>query len=175
MELIFDDQSKEGLMNDYSSNLGYWSPIWFKRIFFLPEQFWNWWAALPIYTRMPWSGDVTQAIRAWGMAMGQMVGQKGMINLNFQKSSSNPGAEAYVTEDIASYGRQLGRILDVLAPLVEQNKDALLNNAPEKQVTKKDLAEFQNMARNIKKAVTTMNASRIDVVRSDTAVTQRKQ
>src|SRR4051794_3106608 len=59
--------------------------------------------------RMPLSGDVDQWIRTWGEA----VSQVGLLNVNIAGSGN-----AALEKEIASrysYGRQLGRILDVLA------------------------------------------------------------
>lgn len=158
MELFFEDQDIGTLLESDFTKWDKLLSLWLKEILIFPTQLWKWWAALPIYTKMPWSGDVTQAIRAWGLAMGQMVSQKGLLNLSFQNSSSNPGAEMYVTQDIASYGRQLGRILDVLQPFVLQNKDTLFNN-----VDQKELTDFLDMADSIKKAVKAMTSAKVDV------------
>jgi hypothetical protein len=66
--------------------------------------------------RMPLSGDVSQWIRAWGEAVGQI----GLLNINYA-GSSDPGAERRISSRY-SYGRQLGRIMEVLAPLVKSQE-----------------------------------------------------
>jgi len=75
----------------------------------------EWTTKLLRTNRMPLSGDVEQWIRTWGEA----VGQVGLLNVNVA-GSGNPGLERDITSTWG-YGRQLGRILDVLAPLVEKN------------------------------------------------------
>ena len=109
-----------------------------------------WAAAFPshAYTSMPWSGDVAQLIHAFGQAFSQF----GLFNLNYVNSenSRNPSAERSVMAKY-SYGRQLGRILDVLAPLVEQNAFDLLNaEAPEKKLGSKELKDFRTMVNDVK-------------------------
>lgn len=74
--------------------------------------------AWPAYF-MPLSGDVLQWMRAWGEA----VGQVGLFNINFA-NSADPLLEREITGRY-SYGRQIGRVLDVLAPLVDDKRDLL--------------------------------------------------
>lgn len=63
---------------------------------------------------LPLSGDVTQWIRTCAEA----VGQVGLLNLNVT-GTSDPQTERRIGAQV-SYGRQLGKIMDVLAPLVQQ-------------------------------------------------------
>ena len=62
--------------------------------------------------KFPLSGNVDQLIKTWGEA----VSQVGFLNVNVA-NSGNPPLERKIGSSF-SYGRQLGRILDVLAPLV---------------------------------------------------------
>lgn len=154
-----DIESRVAPWDNYSASLDYlWNPF-LRGFTAFSEYLWSRWATkvadLPLYTRMPWSGDVEQCIRAWGMAIGQIVSQKGLVNLSCQNSSANPGAEVFITEEVATYGRQLGRILDVLAPLVKENKDTLF-----KKVNEKERKDFEDMADKIKAAVEVMNKAR---------------
>jgi len=97
---------------------------------------WNAWVGnLLAGNRMPLSGDVKQWIEAWG----EVVGQVGLFNVNFA-NSANPSAERAIVSKY-SYGRQLGRILDVLEPLVEANKSL---------TDPKELKEFENMVKEIR-------------------------
>jgi hypothetical protein len=88
--------------------------------------------------RWPLSGNVDQWIRTWG----EVVGQVGVFNVNVA-GSGNPQLEKRIGSQF-SYGRQLGRILDVLKPLVQANQDTLRATAGEKA-----LREFLEMVDTI--------------------------
>ena len=66
---------------------------------------------------LPLSGAVTQAINPWTAYFHVMGSQFGLVNINLG-NSSNPDVEAAVLDDVASYGKQLGRMGDVLAVLI---------------------------------------------------------
>ncbi|PVZ11058.1 hypothetical protein [Actinomycetospora cinnamomea] len=81
----------------------------------------SWWAMLGL--RAPWSGDVRQVIdtsllRATGT-------QLGFININEQAAGSAELEQRIVTQE-ASYGRQLGRIMDALAVLMRHTDHEVL-------------------------------------------------
>ena len=61
--------------------------------------------------KMPLSGNVTQTINPWTAFFNPVLN----INLG---NSSNPKVEEEVLSDVASYGKQLGRIGDVLTVLL---------------------------------------------------------
>ncbi|GJG98471.1 hypothetical protein [Cupriavidus pauculus] len=88
--------------------------------------------------RMPLSGDVTQWIRTWGEA----VGQVGFLNVNYA-GSSDPQAEQRIGSRY-SYGRQLGRMMDVLVPYVRKH-EADFRNDPDGRAVK----DFLEMAEDI--------------------------
>lgn len=68
---------------------------------------------------LPLSGDVTQAINPW-TAMFRAVGsQFGLININLGRSTS-PQVEQDILNEVGSYGRQIGRINEVLEVLIDQ-------------------------------------------------------
>jgi hypothetical protein len=67
--------------------------------------------------KLPLSGDVTQTINPWTIFFNPMGSQLGLININMG-NSSNPAVEEQVLTDVASYGKQLGRIEDVLQVLL---------------------------------------------------------
>jgi hypothetical protein len=96
----------------------------------LPFDLWSAWDAwvrnLLAENRMPLSGDVKQWIKAWG----EVVGQVGLFNVNIVNSSDPATERAIVAKH--SYGRQLGRILDVLEPLVRANP-TLINEGERKK------------------------------------------
>jgi hypothetical protein len=89
---------------------------------------------------LPLSGDVSQWIDAWGQSFGQV----GLFNVNLINSKS-PATEKEISSKY-SYGRQLGRILDVLVPLVKENGERL---ADEGKLNDEDLHDFLDMAQDI--------------------------
>jgi hypothetical protein len=74
-------------------------------------------ARMPTF-KMPLSGDVTQTINPWTFFFNPVGSQFGLVNINLG-TSSNPDVEQAVLEDVASYGKQLGRIGDVLSVLLD--------------------------------------------------------
>ncbi len=65
--------------------------------------------------KLPLSGDVVQSINPFTAFM--TGGQFGLVNINLGQSSE-PTVEAAVLSDVASYGKQLGRIGDALIVLL---------------------------------------------------------
>jgi hypothetical protein len=74
------------------------------------------------------SGDVVQSINPFTALLSPIGSQFGLININVGQSS-DPSVEADVLTDVAGYGKQLGRIEDVLTVLLKHFK---LGNAEEK-------------------------------------------
>jgi hypothetical protein len=68
--------------------------------------------------RLPLSGNVTQSILPWTWLFNPMGNQVGLVNISLGKST-NPDIEEEVLTDVASYGKQLGRIEDALAVLLK--------------------------------------------------------
>lgn len=68
---------------------------------------------------LPLSGDVTQWIRTYAEA----VAQVGLLNVHLT-GTSDPHTERRIGAQV-SYGRQLGKIMDVLVPLAAQQQAAL--------------------------------------------------
>lgn len=71
---------------------------------------------MPVF-RLPLSGNVTQSILPWNWLFNPMGSQVGLVNISLGQSS-NPAIEEEVLTDVASYGKQLGRIGDVLEVLL---------------------------------------------------------
>ena len=69
--------------------------------------------------KLPLSGDVVQSINPFTAFM--TGGQFGLVNINLGQSS-NPEIEQEVLSDVASYGKQLGRIGDALIVLLSHIK-----------------------------------------------------
>jgi hypothetical protein len=70
---------------------------------------------MPIF-KLPLSGDVTQSINPFTAFM--TGGQFGLVNINLGQSSE-PKVEEEVLSDVATYGKQLGRIGDALIVLLD--------------------------------------------------------
>ena len=84
--------------------------------------------------KLPLSGNVTQTINPWTIFFNPMGSQLGLINVNLG-TSSNPPVELQVLSDVASYGKQLGRIEDVLAVLLAHFRpERALSDAEEKAI-----------------------------------------
>lgn len=64
----------------------------------------------------PFSGDVHQAINPWSW-WANMMGQAGFININ-NINAGDSELEKDIIENVASYGRQLGRIIPVVEVLL---------------------------------------------------------
>src|SRR4051812_12036471 len=81
-----------------------------------PLRLWNsWWGLFG--ARAPLSGDVSQDIDA---AVVRSVGsQLGFINIT-APAAADPQLEKVITEQVASYGRQLGRLMDAVDVLVRR-------------------------------------------------------
>jgi len=71
--------------------------------------------------RLPLSGNVTQSINPWTWLFNPVGSQFGVVNVNLGQSS-DPEMEQRILEDVGSYGKQLGRIGDVLRILVNHVK-----------------------------------------------------
>ena len=78
--------------------------------------------------KLPLSGDVVQSINPFTALLSLIGSQFGLININVGQSS-DPSVEADVLTDVAGYGKQLGRIEDVLTVLLKHFKPG---NAEEK-------------------------------------------
>jgi hypothetical protein len=67
--------------------------------------------------KLPLSGNVTQTINPWTWFFNPVGSQVGLFNINLG-TSSDPAVEDQVLSDVASYGRQLGRIEEALVVLL---------------------------------------------------------
>jgi hypothetical protein len=118
-----------------SPELSPWQPGSFAS---LPAAWAAWVERLMVENRWPLSGNVDQWISTWAEA----VSQVGFFNFNVA-GSGNPSLEKRIGAQY-SYGRQLGRMLDVLVPLVKANEAALRREAGDKAVD-----QFEEMAGTI--------------------------
>jgi hypothetical protein len=88
-------------------------------------------ATMPVF-RLPLSGNVTQSINPWNWVFNPSGGQFGLVNISLGQSS-NPAVEEEVLSDVASYGKQLGRIEDALLLLIGRAERAGELSEDEKQ------------------------------------------
>jgi len=89
-----------------------WSPL----LHYFQNPFSAWQAV-----QLPPSGDVTQAINPWSWTFRSASSQVGLVNINLGRSS-DPELEQEVLDEVGSYGKQLGRIGDALAVLINHVK-----------------------------------------------------
>ena len=68
--------------------------------------------------RLPLSGNVTQSINPWTMLFNPVGSQVGLVNIELGQSTQ-PEVEQEVLTDVASYGKQIGRIEDALVVLLD--------------------------------------------------------
>jgi len=83
--------------------------------------------------RLPLSGYVTQAINPWNWMFNSVGSQFGLININLGKSA-DPQLEEQILEEVGSYGRQLGRLGDVLGVLLKHVKLSNLSDDDKKKI-----------------------------------------
>lgn len=69
--------------------------------------------------RMPWSGNVSQAINPWTWTYDWADSEVGLVNIDLGRSSA-PEVEHKILDEVASYGKQLGRMADVVQILLEK-------------------------------------------------------
>ena len=86
---------------------------------FQPAELWRrWWQLFGL--RAPLSGDVTQDIAP------VLSSQLGFINIT-QTRSKDPDLERRIITEVASYGRQLGRLMEAVDVLVRRQDRAGLS------------------------------------------------
>jgi hypothetical protein len=98
---------------------------------------------MPVF-RLPLSGNVTQSINPWTWMFNPVGSQVGLVNIELGQSS-NPAVEEEVLSDVASYGKQLGRIEDALLVL-------LAHFHPERELTvdeQKALSDLKAIATDV--------------------------
>lgn len=95
--------------------------------------------------KAPLSGDVIQAINPWQWVWNASGGQYGLVNINLGRSS-DPDLEQTILDEVGSYGRQLGRIGDVVEILLRAVDPKKLSEADQKKVR-----DFQVQLEDIRK------------------------
>jgi len=87
--------------------------------------------------KLPLSGDVTQTINPWTAFFSPFGNQYGLVNISLGRSSA-PEVEEEVLENVGSYGRQLGRMGDALAVLLDHFK-------PERPLTRAETKAIRSL------------------------------
>jgi hypothetical protein len=100
---------------------------------------------MPVF-RLPLSGNVAQSINPWTWFFNPVGSQVGLVNIELGQSS-DPAVEEEVLSDVASYGKQLGRIEEALLVL-------LAHFRPERPLT----AEEENAISGLKTLVANVAA-----------------
>lgn len=104
---------------------------------------------MPVF-RLPLSGNVTQSINPWTWVFNPMGSQVGLINISLGKSS-DPAVEEEILNDVASYGKQLGRIEEALLVLLDHFR-------PERRLTTEEEKAISDL-RTLIQEVTAVKAS----------------
>ena len=92
---------------------------------------------------LPFSGSVSQAINPWNIFL-RTMSEIGLININI--GNGNPAIEQEVTEEVGSYGRQIGRMADVMEVLIGTLDEKSLN-----EEQKAAIRAFRSMLDNVRK------------------------
>jgi hypothetical protein len=103
--------------------------------------------AMPSF-RLPLSGNVTQSINPWTMLFNPVGNQVGLVNIELGQSSQ-PEVEQEVLSDVASYGKQIGRIEEALIVLLDHFNPSRPLTAQEQQAIG-DLRELVAQVAGIK-------------------------
>ena len=98
--------------------------------------------------KLPLSGDVVQSISPWAAFMSPIGSQLGLINVTVGQSSE-PAVEAEALSDVASYGKQLGRLGDALIVLLAHFHPAT-PLSPEETAAIDDLKEMLERIAEVK-------------------------
>jgi hypothetical protein len=98
------------------------------------------------YVRLPLGGDVWQDINPFRWIF-RSIGQISLFSINVGRSSDPEAEEAIL--DVASYGRQLGRIGEALLAVLEQTDTAGYTNEQ-----KTAIEDFKTLMREISAAKT---------------------
>ena len=157
-------------MNEISSREGQGWPD--------PRELWQSWLRA-FGLRAPLSGDVTQAIDT---SLVRGIGdQLGFININTSRSG-DPELERRIVEQVASYGRQLGRVLDALDVLIRRDageqlgpKDELALNELQRLRAEIATTKERSAADQVDRLVSQIHVLRQDPAENDAALRRIRQ
>jgi hypothetical protein len=100
---------------------------------------------MPMF-RLPLSGNVNQSILPWNWFFNPVGSQFGLINIELGRSA-DPELEEEILRDVASYGRQLGRIEEALVSLIDAYREKRDFTQGEEQT----IADLKSMMADIDK------------------------
>ena len=130
-----------------------------------PTALWrSWWRGLGL--QAPLSGDVTQAFDA--TLVRSVADQLGFVNINTSRAG-DPELERRITEQVASYGRQLGQILDAVDVLIRRDQRDQL--APEDE---RALTRLQELRADVEAVKERAAAERVDRIVADVRTLRRQ-
>jgi signal transduction histidine kinase len=116
-----------------------------------------WWRAFGL--KEPLSGDIFQHLINPSLLRDNA--QWGILNISAMRSP-DPALERQIVTEVASYGRQLGRLLEAVDVLArQQHRDGL--NAADQQA----LTELEDLAQKVAATKATATAERIDRLVAD--------
>jgi hypothetical protein len=95
--------------------------------------------------KLPLSGDVAQVINPWSWAFNAPAGQIGLFNIAVDLGQSSAPEVERAVLGVASYGKQLGRIGDMLDVLVARLRTDPSLSEDERIV----LSDYETMRREI--------------------------
>jgi hypothetical protein len=110
-------------------------------------------------TRQPLSGDVWQAINPWSWWLESTGQQVGFINI-YETEAGDPDQELAIVENVASYGKQLGRIIDALSVVLRHESFSTLK--PDEQSAKQRFLEMADEIAAVKGKDTAPTAESVD-------------
>jgi hypothetical protein len=128
-----------------------------------PFGIWDAWAH-SLEFHAPLSGAVTQAIRT---SLADHLGQLGLVNIS-TAAAGDPQLERRIVEQVASYGRQLGWVLDAL--------DALIRAQDPARIDADDQEAFDRVSalrRDVEQLKATAAAERVERLVDDVRAMQR--
>lgn len=111
-----------------------------------------WWTAP---TRLA-PASLKQVINPWNFET-----QQGFINVNLMQSS-DPGMERDIVENVAGYGRQLGRISETLRVLLDHGALRAAALSPEERKAVQDFTDMTDQIADLKAKRDQITARKVD-------------
>jgi hypothetical protein len=111
-----------------------------------------WWTAP---TRLA-PDSLKQVINPWNFET-----QQGFINVNLMQSS-DPGMERDIVENVAGYGRQLGRISETLRVLLDHGALRAAALSPEERKAVQDFTDMTDQIADLKAKRDQITARKVD-------------
>src|SRR5215212_4621824 len=110
-------------------------------------------------TRQPLSGDAWQAINPWSWWLESTGQQVGFINI-YRTEAGVPEQELEIVENVASYGKQLGRIVEALSVVLRHESFSSLG--PDEELAKRRFLEMAEEISAIKGDFSAPSAESVD-------------